>query len=36
MSIEKLAPLIRERNAIDDEIAKIIERSARIGHVGEW
>ena len=36
MSIEKLAALIRERNAIDDEIAKIIERPAQIGHVGEW
>lgn len=34
--VERIAALIRERTAIDDEIARIISRPAQIGHVGEW
>lgn len=33
---ERLAALIGQRNAVDDEIAHIIGRPAQIGHVGEW
>ena len=34
--IERLARLIRDRNAIDDEIARIVGRPAEKGHVGEY
>ncbi|MDD5371581.1 MAG: hypothetical protein PHQ40_21080 [Anaerolineaceae bacterium] len=34
--IEKLADLIRRKNAIDHEISRIIARPAQIGHVGEY
>lgn len=34
--IERLARLIRDRNAIDDEIAGIVGRPAEKGHVGEY
>ena len=34
--LRKLAALIRERNAIDADIAQIIDRPAEKGHVGEY
>lgn len=34
--LERLARLIRERNAIDNEIAAIIGRPSERGHVGEY
>jgi hypothetical protein len=34
--IEQIAELLRERNAIDEKIAKIISRPMTAGHFGEW
>lgn len=34
--LDKLADLIKARNAIDDQIAAIIDRPASIGHIGEF
>lgn len=34
--IEQIAGLLRERNAIDEKIAKIISRPMTAGHLGEW
>lgn len=34
--IEQIAGLLRERNAIDAKIAKIISRPMTAGHLGEW
>ena len=35
-AVEELAALIRERNAIDHRIAKIIGRPPVSGHLGDW
>jgi hypothetical protein len=35
-TIERIAELLRERNAIDEKIAKIISRPMTAGHLGEW
>lgn len=35
-SLPELARLIQQRNAIDDEITKIVSRPALIGHLGEF
>ena len=35
-NLEQLAPLLARRNAIDEEIAALIDRPAIRGHVGEW
>ena len=34
--IEQIAALLRERNAIDEKIAKMIARPMTAGHLGEW
>ena len=34
--LEQLASLLARRNAIDEEIAALIDRPAIKGHVGEW
>jgi hypothetical protein len=34
--LEKLAALLRERNAISQSITEIIGRPAQPGHIGEW
>ena len=34
--LTKLAALIKEKNAVDNEIAKIINRPAQVGHAGEY
>jgi hypothetical protein len=34
--IEQVAAFLRERNAIDEKIAKIISRPMTAGHLGEW
>lgn len=34
--LQRLASLLRERNAIDDEIAALIRRPALSGHIGEY
>ena len=34
--IRQVAELIRARNAIDEQIAAIIDRPALPGHIGEW
>jgi hypothetical protein len=34
--IEQIAELLRERNAIDGKVAKIISRPMTAGHLGEW
>lgn len=34
--LRPLAKLIREKNSIEDEIARLIGRPALVGHVGEW
>lgn len=34
--VEKLADFLRKRNAIDREIAGIIQRPAEKGHIAEW
>lgn len=34
--LKSLANLIKRRNAIDDDIAKIIDRPAERGHIGEF
>jgi hypothetical protein len=36
LEIAKIADLLRERNVIDDAIAKIIGRPMTSGHLGEW
>ena len=35
-NLEQLASLLARRNAIDDEIAALVDRPATRGHVGEW
>ena len=35
-SLQALANLLRERNAIDEQIAKIMQRPMTAGHAGEW
>jgi hypothetical protein len=35
-SIARVAALLRERNAIDVEIARLIHRPMTSGHLGEW
>ncbi len=34
--VARIAQLLRDRNAIDDQIAAIIERPMASGHLGEW
>ena len=34
--IEQIAELLRERNAIDERLAKIVSRPMTAGHLGEW
>ena len=34
--LEQLAPLLARRNAVDKEIATLIDRPAIRGHIGEW
>lgn len=34
--IDQIAELVRERNEIDEKIAKIISRPMTAGHLGEW
>jgi hypothetical protein len=34
--IEQIAELLRERNAIDEKVAKIISRPMTAGNLGEW
>lgn len=34
--VEQIAELLRERNAIDEKIAAIIQRPMTAGHLGEW
>jgi hypothetical protein len=34
--IEQIAKLVRERNAIDEKVAKIISRPMTAAHLGEW
>ncbi len=34
--LQRLASIIKRRNAIDDEIAEIIDRPAHPGHLGEY
>ena len=34
-SLTRVAALLRERNAIDGEIARLIQRSMTSGHLGE-
>jgi hypothetical protein len=36
MSLDRMAALLRERNAIDEEIAGIMGRPMASGHLGEW
>ncbi len=35
-SLTRVAALLRERNAIDGEIARLIQRPMTSGHLGEW
>lgn len=35
-SLARAAALLRERNAIDAELARIIQRPMTSGHLGEW
>jgi hypothetical protein len=35
-SLERVAVLLRERNAIDAELAQLIQRPMTSGHLGEW
>ena len=35
-SVRAVARLVRERNETDGEIARIINRPAVAGHLGEW
>lgn len=35
-TMERIAGLLRERNAIDDQIAAVIHRPMTSGHLGEW
>ena len=35
-SLTRVAVLLRERNAIDGEIARLIQRPMTSGHLGEW
>ncbi|MGA4991435.1 hypothetical protein [Nonomuraea bangladeshensis] len=34
--VERIAELLRERNAVDEKIAAIIQRPMTAGHLGEW
>ncbi|MDQ3987682.1 MAG: hypothetical protein M3291_00500 [Actinomycetota bacterium] len=34
--VEQIATLLRERNALDEQISSIIQRSMTSGHLGEW
>jgi hypothetical protein len=36
IELEKLSELIQKKNQIENEIARIIQRPAQIGHVGEY
>jgi hypothetical protein len=35
-SLGRAAALLRQRNAIDDELARLIQRPMTSGHLGEW
>jgi hypothetical protein len=35
-SLARAAALLRERNAIDAELARLIQRPMTSGHLGEW
>jgi hypothetical protein len=35
-ALEQVAALLRERNAIDAELAQLIQRPMTSGHLGEW
>jgi len=35
-SLGRAAALLRERNAIDDELARLTQRPMTSGHLGEW
>lgn len=35
-SLARAASLLRERNAIDAELARLIQRPMTSGHLGEW
>jgi hypothetical protein len=35
-SVERIADLLRDRNALDEEIAAVIGRPMTSGHLGEW
>jgi hypothetical protein len=35
-SLARIAALLRERNAIDAELARLIQRPMTSGHLGEW
>ena len=35
-SLERVAALLRERNAIDAELAQLMQRPMTSGHLGEW
>jgi hypothetical protein len=35
-SLAQAAALLRERNAVDGELAQLIQRPMTSGHLGEW